>query len=214
MQQPTERQQSRQQTANVLWLVPDKPDNISTGRQRIAHGLRDRGHGVRLVDGRGEALQAARSGWDVVMGTTAWLGAAAPLAGDSKIIVDYVDPIDQLRRSCGRLERSAAYALHRNALRSADGVLHVYDRVASELDGLAAHTAQTSLGVDYDRFADPDADAQDSAAARLAAAGVEGDFAVYIGGLEPPYHIETMLMRSARPTPSSSSPAPARNATW
>jgi glycosyltransferase involved in cell wall biosynthesis len=193
MQQAATKRQPRQQTASVLWLVPDKPDNISTGRQRIAHGLRERGHDVLLVDGRGEALQAARTGWDVVLGTTAWLGAAAPLAGDSKIIVDYVDPIDQLRRSYGPVERLAAYALHRNALRSADGVLYVYDRVASELDGLTAHSAQTSLGVDYQRFAEPSKDASGSAAARLSAAGVDGDFAIYIGGLEPPYNPSAML---------------------
>lgn len=191
-EQPVSTPAVEAQPQHILWVVPDKPDNISTGRQRIAHGLRERGHTVRLVDGRTEALAEAREAYDVVIGTTAWLGAVAPLT-DAQVIVDYVDPIDQLRRSCGRLERTAAYALHQTALRLADGVLYVYDRVEPDLAGLGVPKDQTSLGVDYERFAEPSGKAEDTAAATLSAAGVTGEFAVYIGGLEPTYRIETML---------------------
>lgn len=189
--QATTRTQQRAQPQHILWVVPDKPANISTGRQRIANGLRTRGHTVDSVADRAGALRAARNGYDVVMGTTAWLGAVAPLT-DAAVVVDYVDPIDQLQRSCGRLERTAAYALHRNALRQADGVMYVYDRVASELPA-GVETTKTSLGVDYDRFADPSPGVMAQADGILSQRGVTEDFAVYIGGLEPPYNIETML---------------------
>jgi len=196
MQTPQSRNRTvSYQKADVLWVVPDKPDNISTGRQRIAAGLRDRGHAVQLVADRRDAITAARQGFDAVLSTTPFGGLVGPLAkrNGSKYVVDYVDPITQLFASSGYVNATAGYGLQHAAFRAADGILYVYDEERHRVENRGVPVRKTTLGVDYSRFADPAGTVEDRAAAVLDSAGVEGDFAVYIGGLEPIYNIEAML---------------------
>lgn len=84
----------------VLWLTPDKPENISVGRRRIAEQLRQQGYDVTLRGTTLRTLLAAlreRGQYDLVIGTT----RAGAIAGtiltlvDGPLIVDHVDPIRQ-----------------------------------------------------------------------------------------------------------------------
>lgn len=198
MGQTTGRQQTdeqRQRSLSILWLTPDKPANISTGRQRIAAHLRDRGHAVTQTAGRRDCFRELSAGYDVVVTTTAWGGVVGPLAQRTGTahVVDYVDPVRQLYRAGTFPNALAAQTLRTAAMRTADGVVFVYDGERSRVRTHTDTYRQTTLGVDYDRFADPAPAVEDAAHARLSSQGISGDFAIYIGGLEPIYDIERML---------------------
>jgi glycosyltransferase involved in cell wall biosynthesis len=185
---------------DVLWLTPDKPADISVGRRRIADYLREGGWNVTL---RGTTVRTVfeslreRAEYDIVVGTTragAIAGAAMKLLG-TPFVVDHIDPIRQFAEIHSwplslavRLAENAAFAL-------ADHVLYVYDEERDRVRRYARAESQTDLGVAYDRFADPDSALVADARDRLAAAGVGADerVAIYVGGLEPLYHIEELL---------------------
>ncbi len=191
----TTQRETASESLSILWVTPDKPDNISTGRARIADGLRDRGHEVTQIADRKEALTAARDNYDVCISTTAWGGVVGPVAKTTgaAYVVDYVDPVTQLYRSAGTPMGVIGHALHTAAFAAADTVLHVYDSERGRVRLFADDIRRTTLGVDYDRFASPDMATLDAGGVLLDEAGVTGDFAVYIGGLTELYNIREMV---------------------
>jgi len=183
--------------STILWLTPDKPDNISVGRKRIATHLENAGHSVVL---RGTTprtvLQSIRDGgqFDVIVGTTR-LGAIAGLSLSKlhgiPFIVDHVDPIRQLQETESAPVAAVVERLENIAFRCADHVLYVYPEEESRVRTRASSYTKTDLGVDYDRFAEPAETV--IAAARERLETVPSKTAVYVGGLEPIYSIESLL---------------------
>lgn len=179
----------------VLWLRPDKPENVSVGRHRVATILEDRGHDVRVenatVDDFGRVL---REPADVIVGTTrlgALVGVWRRSLLGTPVVVDHIDPISQFRRNNGRATTAAVGLAESVAFRLADHVVVVYEEEVPRVARRARSYTKTTLGVDYDRFADPSDEAVEAAREALAAEGVgDGPTAVYVGGLEPAYHVE------------------------
>lgn len=181
----------------VLWLTPNKPGNISVGRQRIASHLEATGVDVTLRAGDVETLREQLTSdetYDVVIGTTragAIVGTAISVAKGLPLVVDHVDPIRQFYETRPGAVPRVVERLENLAFRRAEHVLYVYPEEESRLRGRADSYSMTDLGVDYQRFAEP----SDSAitAARERIGDIENEVAVYVGGLEPIYRIEAML---------------------
>jgi len=184
--------------ARILWLTPNKPDNISVGRSRIARHLRATGHDVVI---RGTTLSTLfqslreRGRYDVVVGTTragAIAGTIVSAVHRSGLVVDHIDPISQFEATHPDwLARFVRVAEHLAFARSAV-TLFVYEQERERVRQYAPISEKTALGVDYDRFADPDGDVL-QAGLELLPPGLNRPIAVYVGGLEPIYNVETML---------------------
>lgn len=183
----------------ILWLTPDKPANISVGRQRIADHLESRGFDVVLRGTTARTLLRTlreRGAYDAIIGTTragAIAGALLKPIHRRPLVVDHIDPIEQFYETHPRWLAIPVRYLEAAAFRVADRALYVYEteheRVASHADSFE----QTELGVEYGRFADPDEEIVHRASNRLGQYDVRDNIAVYVGGLEPIYHIEEML---------------------
>jgi glycosyltransferase involved in cell wall biosynthesis len=183
---------------NVLWLTPDKSDNISVGRQRIADHLEAAGHRV-TVRGTTPAtvLRSLREigRYDVVLGTTrggAIAGAAIASLSRTPFIVDHIDPIRQFAANSPTPVAAVVRRLEHVAFRLADHVLYVYEEEAERV-GHHARSTKTDLGVEYERFAEPDEAALGAARERLASLNRREHVAIYVGGLEPMYNVPQML---------------------
>ena len=185
----------------VCWLTPDKPANISVGRQRIAAHLDEQGFEVVL---RGTTLAtfghllADREGFDAVIGTTragAVAGALLSILKNCPLLVDHVDPISQFEGTASRPVAAVVRWLENAAFALAAGVLYTYPEEYARVSRFARRVKKTDLGVEFDRFTDPSPEAIRAAEDRLA--GLEDDpenrIAIYLGGLEPIYHIEELL---------------------
>lgn len=179
----------------VLWLTPDKPDDISVGRRRIAAHLSESRFSVTLRGTTpGTFLQSLRDGrhYDVVLGTTragAIAGALVKVATGTPLVVDHVDPIRQFAETKPRPLATLVRWLEAAAFRVADHVLYVYEEEEQRVRQVATAT-KTDLGVDFDRFANPTSDS----IAQAEEAFKECDnVAIYVGGLEPIYHIHELL---------------------
>lgn len=183
---------------NVLWLTPDKSANISVGRQRIADYLEASGHQV-TVRGTTPAtvllsLREARR-YDVIVGTTragAIAGAAIATLSRTPFVVDHIDPIRQFAANNPAPVTAAVRRLEHVAFRLADHVLYVYEEEAERV-GRRARSTKTDLGVEYERFAEPDEAALDAAREQLASLDRREHVAIYVGGLEPTYNVPQML---------------------
>jgi glycosyltransferase involved in cell wall biosynthesis len=182
----------------VLWLTPDKPDDISVGRQRLAAHLRERDIRVTL---RGTTLRTIlrtirdRGDYDVLVGTT----RAGALAGsilhnylDCPLVVDHVDPIAQFATTHSRLSALLVRCLENIAFRMSSHTLYVYEEERDRVCGRTKCT-KTTLGVEYDRFATPTPDILSDVRVTLSEYELAKHVAVYVGGLEPLYNIEQML---------------------
>jgi glycosyltransferase involved in cell wall biosynthesis len=178
-------------------LTPDKPESISVGRERIADHLETAGFSVVL---RGTTSRTVtQSLWygneyDVIIGTTR-LGAIAGVLVSRvhgiPLIVDHVDPIRQLRATEPDAVVRVVRRLEHLAFRLAAHVLYVYSEEESRIVDRATASSKTDLGVEYDRFADPEPSVVERARDRL---GIIPDkLAVYVGGLEPMYEIKALL---------------------
>jgi glycosyltransferase involved in cell wall biosynthesis len=184
----------------VLWLTPDKPADISVGRRRIADELESEGIGVTLRGTTPRTLFASlreRGEYDAVLGTTrsgAFAGALLKLAG-TPLVVDHIDPIRQFAETHPRPLSTAVRAAENLAFRLADHTLYVYDEERERVRRYARDTTRTDLGVSYERFSNPDSEVIEEACERLHEAGIDADerVAIYVGGLEPIYHIEELL---------------------
>lgn len=182
---------------DILWLTPDKPENISVGRSRISHHIEATVHSVEL---RGSTLRTAlislRDGseFDVVVGTTrlgAFIAALVSIIHDIPFVVDHIDPIRQFRETNGKAVATVVERLENVAFRLADHVIYVYPEEAARIEARQCAWSQTDLGVDYERFATPSPDIINAARDNLSP--VDTNIAVYVGGLEPVYSIEPML---------------------
>ncbi|EMA37967.1 glycosyltransferase [Halococcus hamelinensis] len=191
---------TNEDSIRVLWLTPDKPETISVGRRRIAEHLRDEGLRVTL---RGTTPRTAlssfreRAEYDVVVGTTragAFAGAGLKLAG-VPLVVDHVDPIRQFAETHGTALSFGVGLAENVAFRLADHTLYVYDEERPRVERYARAATETDLGVAFEAFADPDRGIVADARAHLAESGVgpETPLAIYVGGLEPIYHVEALL---------------------
>lgn len=182
----------------ILWLTPNKPDNISVGRQRLATHLRERDIRVTL---RGTTSRTVlrtirnRGDYDVLVGTT----RAGALAGgvlhkylDCPLVVDHVDPIGQFATTHSRLSALLIRRLENITFRMSSHTLYVYEEERERVCGRTKCT-KTTLGVEYDRFATPTPDILSDARETLLEYELEKHVAVYVGGLEPLYNIEQML---------------------
>lgn len=182
---------------SVLWLTPDKPDSISVGRRRIADHLEAAGFNVDL---RGTTSRTvAKSLWDgkkydVIIGTTrlgAIAGTVVSRVHNVPLIVDHVDPIRQLRATQSEIVVRLIRRLEHLAFRLAAHVLYVYPEEESRISDRVTASSKTDLGVEYDRFADPDPAVVKRAREQLNE--VDKKLVVYVGGLEPMYKIKALL---------------------
>lgn len=180
----------------VLWLTPDKPENISVGRSRIAEHLRERGYMITVDRTTPLALinrLRERGQYDVVLGTTragAIAGMLLSRAHGIPLLVDHVDPIAQFRKTASRPVAVIIERLERLSFHIARQVLYVYPEEQERVEAYADAT-KTNLGVDFERFASPVSDQTESVRERLDS--IDGSIAVYVGGLEPIYNVRTML---------------------
>lgn len=183
----------------VLWLTPNKPENISVGRRRIADHLLVTGVEVTM---RGTTWLTAlrslgeRDRYDVVVGTTragALAATAVSLAGGPPLVIDHVDPIRQFAATHDAAVAAAVRLAENATFRLADHVCYVYEEERERVERRAAQVTKSALPVDYERFADPSPAAVDRARSRLDEKGVDGPVLVYVGGLEPIYNVELLL---------------------
>lgn len=183
---------------DVYWLTPDKPADISVGRRRLAAHLEEFGASVTLVGTTPGTVRNAvreRDDYDVVVGTTragAIAGAGLRELTRLPFVVDHVDPIRQFATTHPRWLAIVVERLENASFRIADHVLFVYAEEAARVRTRAAAATKTDLGVDVERFR-PTPERRRAGEARLRRAGVSGKVVIYVGGLEPLYHIETLL---------------------
>ena len=171
----------------ILWITPDKPENLSVGRRQIAKRLENRGYSITQVGNRKTALRkAAIANYNILITTSAVGGIAGPIAKKrgKDYIVDYVDPILQLRHSGTLPMAHLGHYLQSVAFRACDRIIYTYAEETLRVSRFDKPTVKTTLGVDYDRFvtAEPTTDFD-----------LPEVYAVYIGGLEDIYNIETLL---------------------
>lgn len=183
----------------ILWLTPDKPDNISVGRQRIAAHLRTRGFDITL---RGTTVRTlARSlceigRYDAIVGTTragAIAGMGLKIVHQCPLVVDHVDPIRQFEEMHPSWLSVIVRHLENAAFAASDHVLFVYDEESERIDRYASRTDQTGLGVEFELFSDPDSEVVDATDAEIESLGLDGRIAIYVGGLEPIYQVQELV---------------------
>lgn len=184
---------------NVLWLTPDKPENISVGRQRIADRLEQRGFDVTL---RGTTARTAyrsfqeRQKYDAIVGTTragAIVGAGIRLSGGPPLVVDHVDPIRQFEETHPRYLAAAVRVGEALAFHVSAATLFVYEEERKRVERYASRAVKTDLGVEFDRLADPDDAVLDRVEDKLSRFDLREKVLVYVGGLEPLYNVEELL---------------------
>lgn len=183
----------------ILWLTPDKPENISVGRRRIADHLRQRGFDITLRGTTGRtAIRSLREfgHYDAIVGTTragALAGLFLSTVHRRPLIVDHVDPIRQFEETHPRWLSMPVRHLENAAFTAANHVLYVYDEESERIKRHASRTTQTALGVEFERFSDPDPNIVEAASETIDSLGLDGRIAIYIGGLEPIYHVRELI---------------------
>lgn len=183
---------------NVLWLRPDKPENISIGRHRIAELLRERGHSAAVENTTpDDFINVLNRNPDIVVGTTrlgAIIGGWRKLLRRTPLVVDHVDPISQFRRNHGAFATWSVSQGEKVTFRLADHVMVVYDEEMPRVDRHAKAVTKTHLGVDFEKFANPTERSVQRAREMLTEhTDPENKRVIYIGGLEPAYHIPTVV---------------------
>lgn len=183
---------------NILWLRPDKPDNISVGRHRIGIELERRGHVVDIQNTTATKFRTVLDDDpDAIVGTTrlgAFVGTWKRFVSGTPLVIDHIDPISQLRRSHGPVTTWGVNQAEKIAFRLADHVMVVYDEELPRVQRYASNVTHTTLGVDYDRFSDPSTETV-QAAHEVMTEHIpdDGRVLLYVGGLEPPYHVPTVV---------------------
>jgi hypothetical protein len=183
----------------VLWLTPDKPETISVGRQRIAERLEQRDYDVTIRGTTRETLLTElreRERFDVVIGTTragAIAGILLTLAGGPPLVVDHVDPIRQFEVTHPRWLAALVRRLELVAFTVADHVLYVYSEEKPRVQRFSSSITKTDLGVAYAQFEDSSADIVGAAQSQISALDPNEHILIYVGGLEPIYHISALL---------------------
>lgn len=183
----------------LLWFTPDKPENISVGRQRVSHHLSEHGFDVTLRGTNRETVVKSlreRDEYDVVLGTTRAGAIAATVHGRLSrcpVFVDHIDPISQQYETSSRWVASIVKRLENVAFRLSAHTFYVYDQERARVATRARSCSQTNLGVEYHLFAHPEQSVLDEAADRLSTLNLEANVVTYVGGLEPMYNISTLL---------------------
>lgn len=183
----------------ILWLRPDKPENISVGRHRLVSHLDAAGFEITLEPATPQTLLElgrTRPDYDIVIGTTragAILGTVLKLATGTPLIVDHIDPIRQFAETHPDWLTTVVRHLEQLAFRVADHTLYVYPEEQARVDRFARAATRTQLGVDFERFADPDSEIVARASDRLADHSLSDRTVIYVGGLEPIYNIDALL---------------------
>ena len=119
-------------------------------------------------------------------------GLVLAILGRVPLIVDQIDPFKDFEAQVSWPVAKGVLLIENLAIRYADHVLYVYD---SELPRIQQYTndySQTDFGVEYDQFADPDPIILSRAMDRLPD-DLSENVLLYVGGLDPIYHIEEML---------------------
>lgn len=184
---------------HVLWLTPDKSDNISVGRDEIAERLDRDGIEVTVRGTTPSTILAAlreRDTYDAIVGTTrsgAIAGTFLSVVTGTPLIVDHVDPIRQLEDTHSQWLAAVVRWFENVAFWLAEQVLFVYEEEESRVNRFADAAVPTELGVDYDEIANPSPDAIEAARSRLGEYELHENVAIYVGGLEPIYHIEPLI---------------------
>jgi len=184
---------------NVLWLTPNKPENISVGRQRIASYLDSEGIDVHLRSGGLQAIVAAlhnADNYDVIVGTTrsgAIAGVVVSALMRRPLVIDHVDPIRQFEETHPLPLAKVVRYLECLAFYQSSYTLYVYPEERQRVQRFASHVIKTDLGVDYERFADPDQSVIETAHEKLDRYDLHRNIVVYVGGLEPIYHIRDLV---------------------
>ena len=182
----------------VWWFTPDKPDNVSVGRRRIADHLEAMGAQVTLVGTTpGTVWRAIREPTtaDVFVGTTRAGAVAATVLGTltrRPVVIDHVDPIRQFATTHPRWLARVVERLENLSFRLAAATLYVYEEEEGRVRSRSKRATQTDLGVEVERFT-PTPESRAVGRDLLEEAGVSGQVAVYVGGLEPLYNVEAML---------------------
>ena len=182
----------------VRWFTPDKPDNVSVGRRRVADHLEAMGAEVTLVGTTPGTVWRAireRRRADVFVGTTRAGAVAATVLGTltrRPIVVDHVDPIRQFATTHPRWLALLVERLENLSFRLAAATLYVYEEEEGRVRARSKRVTETDLGVEVDRFT-PTPESRAAGRDLLEEAGVDGPVAVYVGGLEPLYNVASML---------------------
>ena len=164
----------------------------------MAHHLREYGYGVTVRGTTPSTLLTSlreTGAYDAVIGTTragAIAGTLVRLVHRVPLIVDHIDPISQFRRTHPDWLATLVETAENIAFTQSSATMFVYEEEQSRVEARAPVALKTYLGVDYDRFADPGADVL-AVGRDLLPSDVEPPVAVYVGGLEPLYNVETML---------------------
>ncbi|MFC4245643.1 glycosyltransferase [Natribaculum luteum] len=183
----------------VLWLTPNKPENISVGRARIASHLEENGFNVDLRAGRPWIIReifASDDEYDAIIGTTragAIVGLVVSTVTGLPLVVDHVDPIRQLEETSVWPIAQSVRHLENLAFRKSAHTLYVYSEEKTRVQRHATTATKSDLGVEYNRFADPDARILDIASDRLEKFDLRKNVVIYVGGLEPIYHIRELV---------------------
>lgn len=183
----------------IRWFTPDKPDNISVGRQRIATHLRQEGFDVDVVGTTVTTIRTAFAEYDQydqLVGTTRAGAIAATVIGvvtGKPVVVDHVDPIRQFRENNSQFLHLPVQLAENVAFSLADSVLFVYEEERERVSKYAKRCVKTDLGVDYARFSNPNPEITDSAREHLSEYELQENVAIYVGGLEPIYHVDELL---------------------
>jgi glycosyltransferase involved in cell wall biosynthesis len=184
---------------NVLWLTPNKPENISVGRQRIASHLGADGFDIDLRPGGFSVILEHLRGdhsFDVVVGTTragAIAGMVVSALTDRPLVVDHVDPIRQFEETNPLPVARMVRYLECFAFRFSSHTLYVYPEEEKRVRRFASEATETALGVDYELFADPGQEVLETARGELSKYDLHQNLAIYVGGLEPIYHIRDLV---------------------
>lgn len=109
------------------------------------------------------------------------------------LVVDHVDPIRQFEETHPTWLSVLVRHLENAAFSAADHVLYVYDEEYERIQRHASRTTRTALGVEFERFSDPDLNVVDAAKKKIDSLGLNGRIAIYIGGLEPIYHVRELV---------------------
>lgn len=206
---------SKPPNLEILWLSPNKPENISVGRQIIAQKLQNRGHNITLWSTTFRSFRdIINENPDIIIGTTSlgsFVGTWAKLIRRVPFVVDHIDPTSQLERSeriglqkaglkrklynlkSSTITKAVSFG-ESIAFRIADHVMVAYEEELCRVSQYNSSVTKTDLGVDYDCFANPDPKVINDVKTRVEKyVDTEEKILIYVGGLEPSYRIELLL---------------------
>jgi len=109
-------------------------------------------------------------------------------------VVDHVDPISQFEKTATRLLATPVRLLENAAFSVADHVLYVYPEEESRIQQRTGQLTETELGLEFEDFSSVSPRAVSDVRTSLEEkAGKGQNIAIYVGGLEPLYNVESML---------------------